>query len=118
MTQPAALEAGDDAGEVAGVEPELTAQVRLVGPLRLCQLEQHSGLGQRVRRVEEAGLEHADLLRPKTVEGADGCDLVPVVPGGRRHFLPPASGFLTQSKVARPRRRLTAVRRGAPPLGW
>jgi hypothetical protein len=42
----------------------------------LRQLEQDPGLGQGVGRVDQPGLQQADLLRPEPVEGPNGGDLV------------------------------------------
>jgi hypothetical protein len=73
--QSGVLELREDPAEVAGVEPEVAPQRGHLGPIALRQLEDHPGLGQRVRRVQQPVLQYADHTGVEAVERTDGVDL-------------------------------------------
>jgi hypothetical protein len=66
--EPVGFEPAEDPAEVAGVEPQQPAQLGRGHLIAMRQLEQHAGLGERVRRAEDTGLEHADHARVEAVE--------------------------------------------------
>ena len=72
--RPLRFEAAQDAAQIAGVEPEIAAEVGGGRRLAVGQLVEHAQLGQRERAVEVAVAERADLAGVEAVEGADGVD--------------------------------------------
>ena len=74
-----ALQSGHDACEVARVHAEPSPQFDLLARLVVAataEFEQHPRLGQRVRRVEESGIEQPDDFGPSPVERSDPLDVV------------------------------------------
>ncbi len=55
---------------MAGVDPHPRAQVGDLDALLLRELEQHAALGERVRRVEQAGPEQLQLRGVEAAERA------------------------------------------------
>src|SRR5260370_6148388 len=70
--QAAALEAAQNAAEIAGVEAQLAHQAGGGAGLALGQLVDHARLGEREGAVEIAAGQQADLAGVKAVEPADG----------------------------------------------
>ena len=74
--QAAGLEAGQDPGQVAGVDVEQAAELDELRRVALGQLEDDPGLGERVGAVEEPLAEHPDHVGVEAVEAADGGDAI------------------------------------------
>ena len=72
--QPGVREAAQDAAEIAGVEPELLAELGRRDRVALRELVEHARLGQREPAVEQSFLQHADPPRVEAVETADPVD--------------------------------------------
>src|SRR5690606_28844925 len=72
--QPLALEAAQDAAEIAGIEAELAADIGRSGFLPLRELVQHACLGKGERTLQMLFFQHADLARVEAVEGAERAD--------------------------------------------
>jgi hypothetical protein len=78
--QPGFREAAQDAAEIAGVEPELLAELGRRRSVPLRDLVDDARLGQREPAAEQPFLEHADPARVEAREAADpvdffGCDV-------------------------------------------
>ena len=81
------LEAREHAAQVARVDPERATHLSHLTLVDLGELEQHPSLGQRVRRLDDTVVEHADHARVEPVEGAHVVDRV-MRACGRGHVSP------------------------------
>ena len=74
--QPIALEALQDAAEIAGIEIQFAAKFGGRNAGALGEFVQHAGLGQREAAVQQALLQGADDARVEAAEPPDGGDAV------------------------------------------
>ncbi len=81
------LEAREHAAEVPRVDTERATHLSHLTLVDLGELEQHPSLGQRVRRLDDTVVEHADHARVEPVEGAYVVDRV-MRACGRGHVSP------------------------------
>ena len=65
------LEFPQDPAEIAGVQAEITPEVRCRETLAVSQLVEHADLGEREFAFQEAVVEQSDLSRVESVEGAN-----------------------------------------------
>ena len=84
LDQPALTEGPEDAAQVAGVEPQLLAQVRRRGLLDVRELVERARCGQGKRTGEEMLLQDADLARVETIEPAHRLHAPRNFPGNHR----------------------------------
>src|SRR5207302_11364706 len=89
VNQPALREAAQDAAQIAGVEPQLTAELGRGGRVAVRQLVEHPHLGERERALEVPFVQQADLLRVAAVAAPHGRDALREAGLGHRH--PPRS---------------------------
>jgi len=73
--QPLLIEILDDAAEIAGIEPQLDADVLCGQLVAMRQLVEHPRLAERERALAEMLVEHAELAGIEAVESTDGSDL-------------------------------------------
>jgi hypothetical protein len=72
--QPVALEALQDAAEIAGIELQRAAKLGGGRVVALREFEQHAGFGKREAAVQQSLLQRADRAGIEAAEAADGAD--------------------------------------------